>query len=122
MSRSRQAKAREFNARARKEIIKRDRGECIFCAMGYRMEGGPEFAKEIKGIMHYIPRSKNGLGIPQNGGLGCQYHHEMMDNGNRGFRGEMLEIFKEYLKSHYPGWDERELVYSKWGFLEGGEA
>lgn len=121
MRRSRQAKAREFNARARREIKERDHGECIFCRMGYRMEGADRFAKEIKSIMHYIPRSRNGLGIPENGAIGCQYHHEMMDNGNRGFREEMLGIFREYLRSHYQGWDEKELVYSKWGFLEGGE-
>lgn len=87
MSRSKQAKAREFNARARKEIKERDRGECIFCAAGYRMEGAGQSAGWGKSIMHYIPRSRNGLGIPENGAVGCQYHHEMLDNGNGGLPG-----------------------------------
>lgn len=121
MNKSKQAKAREFGSTARKKIKERDGGECIFCRMDYRMEGGDAFTKGIIGIMHYIPRSKNGLGIPENGAIGCQYHHDMMDNGSQGCRKEMLEIFAEYLKSHYPEWDEKKLVYSKWGFLEGGK-
>lgn len=72
----------------------------------------------MKSIMHYIPRSKNGLGIAQNGAVGCQYHHNMLDNGNKGNREEMLAIFQNYLKKHYPDWNEKKLVYSKWSFLE----
>lgn len=113
---SKQARAREFGAKARKEIYARDRAGCIFCAMGYRTEQGTWLEKEILGIMHYIPRAKNGLGIPKNGALGCQYHHHMMDNGNQGVREEMLKMFREYLKSHYEDWNEEELVYSKWNF------
>ena len=64
-------------------------------------------------VMHYIPRSRNGLGIPQNGAIGCQYHHEMLDNGHEGYRKEMLEIFRDYLKSKYTDWDEEKLTYSK---------
>lgn len=82
--------------------------------MGYKTQGGTWLGKEIKSIMHYIPRSKGGLGIPQNGAVGCQYHHEMMDNGNTGNRDEMLEIFKAHLQQHYPDWNEKDLVYNKW--------
>ena len=112
---SAQAKAREFSSKAREEIYIRDRGMCIFCRIGYHMDKATWLGKEIKSVMHYIPRSKNGLGIAQNGALGCQYHHEMMDNGHEGHREEMLGIFREYLKEQYPGWNEEELVYSKWG-------
>lgn len=70
--------------------------------------------KQILGVMHYIPRSKNGLGIPQNGALGCQYHHEMMDNGAKGRRQEMLDYLSSYLSSFYPDWNEEDLIYSKW--------
>ena len=111
---SKQAKAREFTAEAREEIFFRDKAECIFCAIGYHMDKATWLGKEIKSVMHYIPRSKNGLGIPKNGALGCQYHHNMMDNGHEGRRDEMLEIFKEHLKKHYPDWNEEDLVYSKW--------
>lgn len=113
---SKQARAREFNEKSRKEIYYRDCGKCIFCAMDYRMEKATWLDKEILSVMHYIPRSKNGLGVPRNGALGCQHHHNMLDNGNMGVRDEMLELFKRYLMKHYPDWDEKELVYSKWNF------
>ena len=115
MRKSKQARAREFTPKAREEIIQRDLGRCIFCEKNYRMEGATWLDKEVKSIMHYIPRSKNGLGIPQNGAVGCQWHHNMLDNGNCGNRQEMLEMFEEYLKSHYPDWDKSKLIYSKWG-------
>lgn len=121
MKKSKQAKAHEFSRQARKEIVSRDNGECIFCKLQYAMDGSGWESRQMSGIMHYIPRSRGGLGIPQNGALGCKWHHEMLDNGNRGNREEMLAIFREYLKGHYPGWDKKKLVYDKWGFLEGGK-
>lgn len=116
---STQAKAREFHQKTRARIRERDRGECIFCKMMYKMEGSTEFSRNIKSIMHYIPRSKNGLGIEQNGATGCEYHHHMLDNGAEGNRKEMMEIFKTYLQSFYPDWNEENLVYDKWNFLGG---
>lgn len=113
---SKQARAREFSPNSRKEIYSRDCGRCIFCTMNYRMDGALWLETKILSVMHYIPRSQNGLGIPQNGALGCQYHHNMLDNGNIGVRDEMLEKFKEYLKNHYEDWNEKELVYNKWKF------
>lgn len=111
---TRAAKAREFSHVAREEIFRRDLGQCIFCKKQYHMEDATWLGKEIFSIMHYIPRSKNGLGIAENGALGCQYHHEMLDNGNKGRRNEMLQIFREHLQSRYPNWNEDMLTYSKW--------
>lgn len=71
---------------------------------------------QIKDVMHYINKSKGGLGVARNGAVGCRYHHNLLDNGNKGLRGEMLEFFKEYLMRQYPDWEEKELVYSKWNF------
>ncbi len=82
--------------------------------MNYHMERANWYGKEIKSIMHYIPRSHNGLGIAKNGAVGCQYHHEMLDNGNEGRRREMLMLFRSYLQDHYTDWKENTLVYSKW--------
>lgn len=112
---SKQAKAHEFSP-ATRQIIKERDGGCIFCKMEYHMEGANEFALTMRSIMHYIPRSQGGLGIPENGAVGCQWHHEMLDNGNTGRRDEMLRIFKGYLKERYPHWSEKNLVYSKWNF------
>ena len=111
---SKAAKAREFNKKARDEIFMRDKGECIFCQISYHMEGATWYSRELRSIMHYIPRSRNGLGIPENGAIGCQYHHDMLDNGNQGHREEMLEIFRDYLKNHYKNWNEERLIYSRW--------
>ncbi len=110
---SKQARAHEFSQKERDKIIKRDKGQCIFCRAGYRMEG-TEYGYMLKSIMHYIPRSKGGLGIEQNGAIGCQYHHELMDNGNKGCREEMLEMFKAYLSGYYSFWKEEDLIYNKW--------
>ncbi len=103
----------EFNTKTRSIIRARD-GGCIFCQMGYHMEGALPLDLEVKSIMHYIPRSKLGLGIEQNGAVGCQWHHDMLDNGNKGRRAEMLGLFREYLMELYPEWDETLLVHSKW--------
>lgn len=116
---SKQAKCREFGRKAREEIKARDNNKCIFCAAGYRMDGATWYGQSLLSIMHYIPRSHNGLGIPHNGAVGCQYHHEMLDNGNKGNRDEMLEIFREHLKDNYTDWDEKNLVYDKWKELKG---
>uniref|UniRef100_UPI00402ADFDB hypothetical protein n=1 Tax=[Lactobacillus] rogosae TaxID=706562 RepID=UPI00402ADFDB len=78
------------------------------------MQGSTWYSQQILSVMHYIPRSAGGLGIPQNGAIGCQFHHNMLDNGNQGKRKEMLEIFRQYLQELYPEWNEDELVYRKW--------
>ena len=112
---SKQAKAREFTPKQRLRIKARDNGQCIFCRLNYCMDKATPTGLYLKSIMHYVPRSQNGLGIEENGAIGCQYHHEMMDNGNQNRREEMLNIFEEYLKGFYPDWDKGKLIYSKWG-------
>lgn len=114
MSKSKQARAREFSAKARREIKERDNNECVFCKIGYCMEGANALSLQLKSVMHFVPRAKGGLGIPQNGAVGCQWHHQMMDNGNQGRRKEMLNLFKNYLTKHYKDWDENKLTYNKW--------
>ncbi|MCM1233485.1 MAG: hypothetical protein NC489_25500 [Ruminococcus flavefaciens] len=105
----------QFSAAARKRIRERDHGKCIFCAMGYHME---YISGRFPGtdIMHFIPRSQMGLGMEQNGALGCREHHELLDNGNKGLRQEMLGHFEAYLRACYPGWDRDRLVYRKYDF------
>lgn len=111
---SRQAKAREFSRAERNKIYERDGGKCIFCQKEYHMEESTWYGRTMLSVMHFIPRSKNGLGIERNGAIGCAFHHEMLDNGYRGRREEMLSIFRAYLKGKYAGWNEEELVYEKW--------
>lgn len=118
MAKHKQTKACEFPEKERKKIYERDNGECIFCSIQYRMEGALWQDLQIDGVMHYISRKQGGLGIEQNGALGCHWHHRMLDNGSSGHREEMLEYFREYLQSHYRDWNEHKLTYDKWGFLK----
>ena len=113
MKKSKQARAREFSQKTRQRILSRDGDRCIFCVMGYHMEKADWYAKSLLSIMHYVPRARGGLGIEQNGAVGCEYHHHMMDNGHEGRRAEMLERFREYLKGIYPNWDEKALQYHR---------
>jgi predicted restriction endonuclease len=114
MKRSKQSKAKNFAPGIIEDINLRDRGTCLFCRRGYHMESTSEYGRSILDCMHYIPRSQGGMGIAQNGAIGCRSHHMMMDNGNKGRREEMLGIMREYLMQQYPQWDEKELVYNKW--------
>ena len=107
-------KMTDFSQKAREKIYNRDNHHCIFCMADYHMYSTTEMGYQLDGIMHYIPRSQGGLGIEQNGALGCHYHHQLMDNGSKGLRREMLDFMKGYLKGMYPDWDEKKLVYSKW--------
>lgn len=61
--------------------------------------------------MHVVPRSQMGMGVEENGVLGCPFHHSLLDNGNKGLRPEMVAMLEEYLKGIYPGWS-REMVTS----------
>lgn len=121
MPKHRATKKTEFSRKTRERIWERDRGECIFCQMGYPAAGAGCLDLEIKDIMHFIPRAQLGLGIEENGAVGCRYHHTQLDNGNRGLRGEMMGKFEAYLKGIYPQWSREGLVYRKYDF-EGGKA
>ncbi len=104
----------QFDKKTQHQIYERDR-ICIFCKISYRMENYNPNKLEciIHDVAHYIPKSKLGLGILENGVWCCRYHHHMLDNGKGGHRTEMLKIIADYLKSIYPDWDKDKLVYKK---------
>lgn len=112
--RSKRTKACEFTTKEREAIYERDGMRCIFCAAGYRMDEISPYDTGILETMHYIPRSKGGLGTRKNAALGCKGHHVMFDNGSKGYRAEMQDIFREYLQSNYTDWNETDLIYDKW--------
>lgn len=112
---SKRTKKLQFDIKTRERIIGRD-GGCIFCAMGYPTKDATWLDLTIKDIMHFIPKSQGGLGIEQNGALGCRYHHSKLDNGNEGLRSEMLERFESYLRNIYPDWNKKDLIYKKYDF------
>lgn len=105
----------QFNKDTALKITERD-GMCFFCRQGYHMESLYALDYQIQDIMHIVPKSSLGLGIEQNGVLGCRYHHSLMDNGNKGLRTEMLGMLEEYLKSLYGGWTKESVTYKKYNF------
>ena len=104
-----------FSRETAEEIRNRD-GNCYFCALGYHMESSSDFGYSIPDIMHVVPKSDLGLGIPQNGVLGCRYHHSLMDNGNKGLHEEMQSMFEDYMQELYPGWTRESVRYHKYNF------
>lgn len=115
---SKRTKACDFSHKEREAVYTRDGMRCIFCARGYRLDEIDPYDRDALEVMHFIPRSQGGLGSRRNSALGCVGHHRMLDNGSKGYRAEMMDIFREYLKSTYIDWDERDLVYNKWKELE----
>lgn len=113
---NKRTKALQYTKETAYKVAERDNHECIFCKMGYHLQG-----KNLSGlgsivydIAHFINKSQGGLGIEENLVLLCRFHHNLLDNGNKGLRPEMLSIMEEYLKSLYIGWNKDKLVYRKW--------
>ena len=104
---NRRTRALEFSTSERRKIKDRDGGRCIFC----RIYGNSGF--EATQIMHFIPRSHGGLGVEQNGALGCVVHHQQLDNSPA--RKVMLEEFKAYLMNCYgENWSPDDYVFRRW--------
>lgn len=106
---SKRTKACQFDSKTRRIIIERDKG-CVLCKMFYLL---PKEPQSIFDIMHIVNRSQGGLGIEQNGVVGCRHHHMLLDNGNKGLRAEMLQLIEGYMKGIYPNWNKDNLVYKK---------
>ena len=101
---SRQAKAHAISSTVKLIVTRRDNGRCVYCGL----PGLPE--------AHFIPRSKGGLGIPQNILTLCRSCHDAFDHGPKREREGMREYFREYLSSKYENWSEDALVYHKEDF------
>lgn len=106
----------QFDKDTIKRIQQRDNYSCLFCKIGYHCEKNNPNSLEyvIHDIMHFIPKSKLGLGIEENGVEGCRYHHMLLDNGNQNLKKEMLLIMEKYLQSIYTNWSKEDLIYKKW--------
>lgn len=100
---SKRAKALSIPTWVKMDVYQRDNRRCVYCGR----PGNPE--------AHFIPRSKGGLGIPENIVTLCRDCHRMFDQGIREEREGMREYLKEYLQSKYPEWDEKKLIYHKEG-------
>ncbi len=104
MAKSRRAKACDISKKTKNIVWERDGGRCIICGSTQAMPNA-----------HYIPRSKGGLGIPENIVTLCTMNgcHYKFDFGSKEERAEIGSKIEEYLKSKYPDWDKKDLVYRK---------
>lgn len=98
---SKRSNACDISPTVRKEVVERDNCRCIICGSNQNLQ-----------IAHYVSRGRLGLGIPQNLGVMCVGCHFSYDNGKS--HKEIEKLFREHLKAHYPNWNEKELIYSKW--------
>ena len=96
---SRRIIACEIPPRVKEAVYERDGGACVWCAK----RGDP--------CAHYIPRSDGGLGVEENILTLCWDCHLRFDQSTE--REKMREFFKRYLKSKYPNWNEKKLIYKK---------
>lgn len=97
---SKRTKATDIPMKVKKVVWERDNQRCIICGNHEAMPS-----------CHFISRSKSGLGIKENIVTLCNFCHFKYDN--TALRKEIKEFLKDYLKSKYPDWDERNLVYRK---------
>ena len=103
--RHKQTDATDIPKEVKDKVFERDEHMCVWCG---RMNA------YVMPEAHFIPRSKGGLGIEENILTLCRYTcHEKYDHGYRHNREEMRAYFREYLKSKYPDWDEKKLVYRR---------
>lgn len=99
MPKSKRTKATSITPKVRQAVEERDNHCCIFCG------------KLGRGEAHFIKRSQGGLGIEENLLTVCRECHFQMDDG----LARKLYLYKaeNYLKSHYPDWDKKDLIYKK---------
>lgn len=92
------------------EVAERDSVDnwpcCVYCG-----RPAPTDSPTAYSCAHYISRSQGGLGIARNILTLCPDCHRDYDATDH--RGGMRLYFKFYLKTHYRGWREEQLVYKK---------
>lgn len=105
---NKRAKACDIPQRVKDEVWERDGGLCVLCRCATAAPNS-----------HYISRQNGGKGIPENvvtlcTGFGNGCHH-IYDNGTKEERASIKERLAAYLIGQYPGWNEEDLIYRKWG-------
>lgn len=93
--------ATAISSAVKRAVWERDNGRCIICGA----PGNP--------WCHYIPRSALGLGVEENIVTLCEKCHRQYDQTT--LRPAYRRIIEDYLKSKYPSWNPRNLIYHKGG-------
>jgi len=95
----------DISPAVRKAVGERDNHQSIISGETYNLE-----------MAHYIGRSQCGLGIEENLVLLTKKEHLAYDSGDK--QKEYGEIIREYLQSYYPNWNEKNLIYNKFKFID----
>lgn len=99
---SRQRRKKAVTPKVRREVMERDRGQCIFCT-----------TVDSPTMAHYISRAQGGLGIKENLAVVCIICHHKLDHTPQ--REEYKAVFKAYLDRKYPGFPDDERIYkNRW--------
>lgn len=91
----------------KERVYERDEGKCLICGRVVYVENS---------CCHYISRARLGLGIEENILTLCHDCHRRFDGADRTKFEPMIRI---YLKTKYPDWNEKKLIYSKWSWTDG---
>lgn len=102
---SKLSRACDISPKVRTEVMERDGHKCIVCGSNFGLQ-----------VAHFVSRSRLGLGIPQNLAILCVRCHGEFDNGKS--HREIQKLVKEHLQVFYDGWNEKDLIYSKWRDLK----
>lgn len=89
-----------ISKKVREDVVRRDRGKCIFCQTNRTIQ-----------VMHFIPRSAGGLGIEENLACGCWKCHERLDHSID--RRQMMIHFRRYLENFYPEFKDEGRKFKK---------
>lgn len=98
----RQTKATSISSKTKAAVYARDFRRCVLCGS---FNAGPH--------CHFVRRSQGGLGIPENIWTGCKACHEAFDSESTD--GPLHNQMRDYFRTLYPDWDERNLKYRKDG-------
>lgn len=91
----------EFSPDSSAEDYRAGRG-CFFCRHLYHMEHALPGDLVPKDIMHVVARSHLGLGVEQNGVLGCRYHHSLLVTVTRDCIGKWIVCCRTTCGSFIP--------------------
>lgn len=96
---NKRTKALQIPPGVKRIVYDRDGGRCILCGA----PGDP--------VCHVISRAQGGMGIKENVCTLCFECHSAYDQGP--FRESMRENIIDYMKTKYPGWDAKNVIYRK---------
>lgn len=107
MPKSARSKATEFNSTERYAIKERDKYKCVYKGCSRTFGIAPAHI--------FLPRSKSGMGVKENGVLLCQHHHHLLDNGRDSrIAKDIQEYCEQYLHNHYGDIDIESIKYTKY--------